>query len=181
MKNNALSIRHQELGDNKYIVDYFLNADKDFLLKMGVDVTKLYERESWLRLLNENYYLEDEKKNIFYLIWLMDNQPIGHCNINKIKINDEAYMHLHLWQNNTRQKGLGLEFLKMSIPIFFEVFKLRKIYCEPYALNPAPNKTLAKFGFSYIKTYETIPGVINFYQAVNRWCLTKEKLELCSF
>lgn len=176
MKTNILSVRKQTLKDNQLIVNYFLNADVDFLLKMGVDMSKLYERQHWLSLLNENYYLEDEKKLSYYIIWSINNQPVGHCNINKITVNEEAYMHLHLWQDNSRQKGLGLEFLKLSIPIFFEVFGLKKMYCEPYALNDAPNKTLSKFGFEFEMNYETTPGVFNFPQPVNKWCLTKEKL-----
>jgi hypothetical protein len=43
------------------------------------------------------------------------------------------------------------------------------LYCEPYALNPAPNKTLEKLGFKFLKTYTTIPGWINFEQEVNLW------------
>lgn len=176
MPDTVLSIREQTPEDIPHIVDYFLNADPDFLLKMGVDAAKLYERGFWLQFLHENYRLENSKKSTYYLIWLKGNQPIGHCNINKIVLNEEAYMHLHLWQKDERQKGLGQEFLKMAIPTFFQVFGLKKLYCEPYALNPAPNKTLARLGFECVKKHETTPGVFNFHQPVNRWCLTRQAL-----
>ena len=178
MKTNSLSIREQSLNDNQLIIDYFWNSDANFLIKMGVEKTKLYEKGDWIRLLHDNYYLEDTKKSLYYNIWLLDNEPVGHCNINKIKVNEEAYLHLHLWQNNSRQKGLGSKFLKLSLPVFFERFGLKQLYCEPYALNPAPNKTLEKLGFEFIRNYETTPGMFNFYQSVNSWCLTKERMEL---
>jgi [ribosomal protein S5]-alanine N-acetyltransferase len=175
MRKHTLSIRKQRLEDIPLIVDYFLNASDEHLANMGVDRPKLFERAHWIKLLHENYDLEDKHKKLFYVIWQIDDEPIGHCNINKITINEEAYMHLHLWQNDTRQKGLGLEFLKLSIPLFFETFNIKNLYCEPYALNPAPNMTLSKFGFEFIKQYEGIPGTFSFIQLVNKWCLTQEK------
>ena len=57
----------------------------------------------------------------------------------------------------------------MTLPFFFENFKLKKLYCEPYALNAAPNKTLTKAGFNFVKKYSTIPGSISFEQEVNQW------------
>lgn len=53
--------------------------------------------------------------------------------------------------------------------------ELKNIYCEPYAQNPAPNKTLAKAGFLFVKKYTTIPGYLNFEQEVNQWLMTQEK------
>lgn len=87
-------------------------------------------------------------------------------------------MHLHLWQSQTRQKGIGLELLKLTLPYYFSTFKLENLFCEPAASNVAPNKTLEKLGFDFIQSYDTIPGWINTYQTVNRWVLTKEKINL---
>jgi hypothetical protein len=63
----------------------------------------------------------------------------------------------------------------MTLPYYFHNFKLRILYCEPSALNPGPNRTLKKSGFDFIKSYDTTPGWINFYQTVNRWAMTREK------
>jgi RimJ/RimL family protein N-acetyltransferase len=84
---------------------------------------------------------------------------------------------LHLWQNDKRQKGNGTCFVELSLPFYFSNFKLKKLFCEPYALNDAPNNTLKKAGFSLIKQYETTPGLFNFNQLVNRWCLDVEKYQ----
>jgi RimJ/RimL family protein N-acetyltransferase len=48
--------------------------------------------------------------------------------------------------------------VKKSVPYFFEKLKLKVLYCEPYANNPAPNKTLFKIGSNFEKKYRTIPG-----------------------
>ena len=177
MTDGKLSVRHLEITDHKNIVDYFLNSDKDFLNSMGVDTSKLPSRQEWLDILHSDFTLSTDKKKFFYIIWLLDNQPVGHSNINNIIYSNEAYMHLHIWQKQARQKGMGVEFLKLTIPYYFDIFQLKNLFCEPSAHNPAPNKTLEKTGFDFIKSYDTIPGWINFYQTVNKWCLTVEKFK----
>lgn len=175
MRNEKISVRHLESNDHENIVDYFLNSEMDFLINMGVDISKLPHRQEWLDILNSNSKLSIEQRQFFYIIWLADNKPVGHSNINKIVFANEAYMHLHMWNKETRQKGIGFEFLKSTLPYYFDTFKLKNLFCEPSASNIAPNKTLEKLGFDFVKSYETIPGWINSYQTVNRWVLTKEK------
>ena len=177
MVEKKLSVRHLQINDLELIVDYFLKSNDDFLFGMGVDISKLPSKQDWLNILTSNFYLRLEEKAFFYIIWLLDNQPVGHCNINKINFGEDAFMHLHLWLGQTRQKGVGFHFLKMTIPYFFDNFKLKTLYCEPSASNLSPNKTLEKLGFNFIKSYETTPGWINFHQLVNKWCLTDENFK----
>jgi ribosomal-protein-alanine N-acetyltransferase len=133
-----------------------------------VDPSKLPGKEKWLNLLADEQRQPLQNKKFYYVIWLLNNTPVGHSNINKIIFGEEAYMHLHIWNSDKRQKGIGLEFIKMSLPYYFDKLKLKRLYCEPSALNPAPNKILQKIGFDFEKKYEIIPGWINFYQTVNR-------------
>jgi [ribosomal protein S5]-alanine N-acetyltransferase len=177
MKKGKLAVREIEEGDFNDIIDYFLNADKEFLFGMGVDTQKLPSRVEWWKLLKEDFSQCLEQKKFFFIIWLIDDMPIGHSNINKIIMGEEAYMHLHLWYTQTRKKGIGFELLRLTLPIYFDLFKLKNIFSEPYAFNPAPNKVLFKSGFDFVKQYETIPGWINFHQKVNRWSMSHEKFQ----
>lgn len=142
---------------------------------MGVDINKLPTAKDWMKILQDDFELPIDQKHFYYIIWLANNTPIGHSNINKIHFGKEAHMHLHLWNKEMRQKGMGRQLIKSTLPYYFNNFKLQKMYCEPYALNPAPNKILQQVGFDFEKTYETIPGWINYFQPVNRWVLTREK------
>jgi len=168
-----LSVRELQVADIEKVVNYFVHADADFLKGMGADKNKLPEKKAWIEKLKLGIKKSYPHKEFYDIIWLADNQPIGHSNVNNIKFEESATMHLHLWENDKRKKGLGLELLKLTIPYFFENLKLEKLICEPYAKNIAPNKTLKKFGFELVRTYETIPGWINFKQTVNRYELTK--------
>lgn len=164
--------------DINLVIDYFLKASPEFLKAMGADIKKLPARDEWYGIILENLKLPVHKKAFFYVIWEINNMPVGHSNINKIKFGAEAYMHLHLWNPNRRGQGNGLYFSKESLRHYIKEFQLKKIYCEPYADNPAPNKLLLKAGFKFVRQYKTTPGWINFYQTVNRWELPAESLEI---
>ncbi len=102
----------------------------------------------------------------------MNDVPVGHSNVNKIIFGEEAYMHLHLWKADKRQKGIGTALVKMTLPYFFDNLQLKTLYCDPYALNPAPSKTVEKVGFTFIKEHRSIPGYLNFEQQTKLWALS---------
>lgn len=172
-----LSVREIEQHDIDLIISYWLQGDAQFFNSMGVDVAKIPSNEEWKKILSESLQYSYEEKKSYWIIWLLDGNAIGHSNVNKIIFGKEAFMHLHLWNTGTRQKGMGSKFVKMTLPYFFSNLKLREIYCEPFALNPAPNKTLEKVGFEFEKEYITTPGYLNFEQPVNRWRLSYKKFK----
>lgn len=173
-----LSVREMKESDIASVVNYFINASPDYLLGMGAISKKLPPKKQWMDSIKQELYKPYEEKAIYYIIWQVDGKEIGHTNINKIEFGKEAHMHLHMWNHENRQKGKGLEFVKKSIPFYFKNFKLQQLICEPYALNPAPTKTILEVGFEFEKEYETIPGVICFRQKVKRYRLPKENWEL---
>lgn len=173
-----LSIRELELKFVGALCDYWSNSSPEFLTGMGVDLTKLPSRDEWEKILKEQISQSYQEKKSYCIIWLVDEKPIGHSNINRIIFGEEAYMHLHIWDPSFRTKGLGTRFVKMTLPAYFEKFELKKLCCEPFSKNPAPHKTLEKLGFRFIKEYTTVPGWINFEQPVKHWELTKEKFNI---
>jgi len=175
MNENLLSVREMREADVELIVQYWLNADSAFLQGMGVDLDKVPGREQLTDMLSAQLSQSYEEKQSYCIIWLVDGRAVGHSNVNKIVFDEEAYMHLHLWDAAVRGKGFGTILVKMTLPFFFKNLKLKKLYCEPYALNPAPNNTLAKIGFDFVQEYVTVPGWINFEQPVKRWALSREQ------
>jgi RimJ/RimL family protein N-acetyltransferase len=158
-------------ADYERVLDYFLGADEPYLRGMGVDPKKLPQRAAWLERLLPDLTRPDEQKQTFYVGWDYQGSRVGHSNVNPLVYGDHAYVHLHLWDPAARHAGLGTEFLRRSIEVFFRRFALRRLYCEPYAENPAPNRVLTKVGFRLVKRYRTVPGLINAEQEVNRYVL----------
>ena len=72
-----------------------------------------------------------------------------------------------------RNRGYGVEYVRRSVDIYFERLKLKRLFCEPNAFNVAPNRTLQKAGFKYLKTHMTVPGPLNYRQAVTRWVIER--------
>ncbi len=174
---SELAIRPLELDEVGLIPDYFLAMNEDQLRGMGVDPPKLPARDAWTKILVEDFARPVKEKHFFYLLWLIDGQVAGHSNINKIEFGDHAFSHLHLWHAENRRKGFGVELLKRSAQEYFKRFELDSVLSEPFAGNPSPNRTLPKAGFELVKTYDTLPGWINYHQTVNRWQLKRSSLE----
>lgn len=167
-------VREMTLDESRLMIRYFCEADADFLDGMGVDPAKMPSQEAWFALLEEDFARPLSQRDFYYLVWEVDGAPVGHCNINKIETGHQASMHLHIWEAKNRLSGRAPQLVQESVEYFFERFDLQQLYCEPHALNPAPNRTLPKAGFRLLKTYETMPGWITFLQPVNHWVLDRQ-------
>ena len=176
--NEILSVRELEEGDIVPLSRYWFSAEPSFLKGMGVDLAKMPKEQDWVKMLAEQIRTPIEQKQSYCIIWEVDKVAVGHSNINKIIFGQEAAMHLHLWNSGVRSRGMGTQLVKMTIPFFFKKYHLQTLYCEPYALNPAPNRTLERVGFEFVKEYVTVPGWINFEQPVKRWEMTYQRYTL---
>jgi len=175
MTEETLSVRELELQDIDLFAAYWLNSDESYLANMGVDIKKLPTKDEFLSYWKSQLEIPLEDRLSYCIIWQKNNIPIGHSSTRPTYFGKEAHMHLHLWNNHEREKGMGYEFVKLTIPLFFERLRLNDIYCEPYALNPAPNGLLKKAGFDFVKEYMTVPGPSNFQQQVKLWHLSRQK------
>lgn len=168
-----LTVKELDEKNIPLIADYWFNATPEYLLGMGVDTAKLPTREQFTAMLLTQLELPYPEKKAYALIWELDGKPIGHSNVNPSFYGNHAYMHLHIWTPEARKQGFGLDLVKMSLPYYFNNLKLKKLFCEPYALNPAPNKLLEKAGFTFVKEHITTPGAITFEQLCNLWEIAK--------
>lgn len=172
-----IAVRRITSSDTDLVANYWSQADEAFLKGMGADINLVPSREALKNMLSTQIGQDFPEKQAYCLIWLIDGKPVGHCNVNKIRFGENASMHLHLWDQSTRRRGFGMELVKECLPYFFKDLQLKMLYCEPYALNQAPNKTLEKVGFKFVREYMTIPGSLNFEQPVNRWEMSRELFE----
>ena len=140
VKNKQISIQELTEKEIPLIIRYWLTSSPEHLIAMGVDLEKVPTEENLTKYLTSQVSLPIEAKESYALIWMLDGKPIGHSNINEINFGESAKMHLHIWEQANRQKGIGLELLKLSIEAYFKKFNLQelkkvlmKIYrCEYY-------------------------------------------------
>jgi len=109
-------------------------------------------------------------------VWELEGRPVGFSSTDRIVFGEEAFLHLHVLDAALRRGGLGQRFVAMSVAKYFQVLELQRLFCEPNALNVAPNRTLQAAGFRYSFSHDTIPGPYNFPQIVTRWVLQPDRL-----
>jgi RimJ/RimL family protein N-acetyltransferase len=155
------------------IIQYFQDSTPEHLETLGVDPSRLPPAQSWRERLQRECTLPIEQRAMMLVIWLSDDQPVGFSTSDKIRYGEQAHMHLHVTEPERRHQGTGVECVRRSADIYFERLKLKRLFCEPNAFNVPPNRTLQKAGFKYLKTHMTVPGPLNFRQAVTRWVMER--------
>lgn len=169
----ALAVREMGISEVDIIIDYFHGSSPEHLEMLGVDPTRLPTPGAWRERLTRQFSLPMNEKEYLVLLWLLDETAIGFSSCDKIKYGERANMHLHIVRPDKRREGLGTEFVRRSIDIYFSLLKIKALYCEPNALNVAPNRTLQRAGFKYLKTHWTVPAALNYHQAVTRWVVER--------
>jgi RimJ/RimL family protein N-acetyltransferase len=169
----ALSVREMRFDETDLIIDYFHGSTPEHLETMGVDPSRLPARDAWRERFRLDLDRPVEQRSGMLVIWLSDDQAIGFSSSDKIVYGDQARMHLHIVDPEGRGRGSGVVCVRQTVDLYFDRLKLRSLFCEPNALNVAPNRTLQKAGFKYLKTYMTVPGWLNFHQPVTRWVIER--------
>ena len=165
--------RPMQLSETEIIIDYFHSASPEYLNTLGVDPSRLLERTQWQAIFEHRFALPIEERNFFGIIWEIEGRAAGWSSVDKVVFGQEAYMHLHVLDPERRGQGNGTFFVRESAKIYFDTLRISRLYCEPYAFNTAPNRTLQAAGFKYVKTHMTVPGPLNFHQPVTRWLLER--------
>ena len=169
----TLTVREMTSSEVDLIIEYFLQSTPEHLEMLGVDPTRLLDPESWRERFRQDFVRPIEQRARIAVIWLSGDQPIGFSTSDKIAYGEQANMHLHVIDPERRSQGIGAECVRRSVDIYFERLKLKRLFCEPNAFNVAPNRTLQKAGFKYPKTHMTVPGPLNYHQAVTRWVIER--------
>jgi RimJ/RimL family protein N-acetyltransferase len=168
-----LSVREMHLEELGLVIDYFHQSTAEHLDQMGVDPSRLPAPDVWRERIERDYARPIDQRERLYVAWLSDNEPVGFSTCDKIVYGQRANMHLHIVDPDQRRRGLGAEYVRRTVEVYFDRLKLQSLFCEPNALNVAPNRTLQKAGFKYLKTYMTVPGPLNFRQPVTRWVVER--------
>jgi len=169
----SLIVRQMKLEEVDLIVDYFYGSSLEFLESLGVDPTRRPPRNQWKEMYEQDYAQPITKRRSLLLLWELDGAAVGFSTADKVVYGSEAFMHLHLVRPELRQRGTGAVAVRKSVDLYFGTLRLKRLFCEPNAFNEAPNRTLQNAGFRYVKTYMTVPGLLNFHQAVTRWVIER--------
>lgn len=171
-----LSVREMLLDEIEVMPDYFNGLRAEELQHLGVDPAKISAKDQVVSYCAQEMSKPYQQREGIFVIWLANNDPIGFSSADTIKFGKSAKMHLHVLRPQDRRQGIGTECVRRTVELYFDVLQLDQLICEPNAYNVAPNRTLQNVGFAYVKTYETVPGYMNYHQAVTRWVFARSDL-----
>lgn len=166
-----LDVREMRLDETGIIVDYFHTSTPEHLDTLGVDPTRLPDPARWRQRYELEYAKPLPERDAFQVVWLLDDEVVGFSTVDKLQFGEQANMHLHIVKPDRRQSGMGVQFVRLSARLYFETLQLVRLFCQPNALNTAPNRTLQAAGFRYVKTLMTAPSPLNYRQPITRWVL----------
>jgi RimJ/RimL family protein N-acetyltransferase len=169
----TLVVREMQPAEVQVRIDYFHSASPDYLRMMGVDPARLPSPAEWLEQYRRDAALPREQRPTAFLVWLIDDSPIGFSSADAITFGLQANMHLHILDPQLRQQGLGTRCVRESAALYFELLGLQRLFSQPNAFNTAPNRALQRAGFRYLETIMAAPSPINYLQPVTRWVLER--------
>lgn len=168
-----VTVREMRFEETSLVIDYFHGATPEHLEMLGVDPTRLPSPDAWRERLRREFSQPPDKRAVFFVSWLVDDRPVGFSSCDKIVFGEQASMHLHVVEADRRREGVGTECVRRSVEIYFAMLRLKRLFCEPNAFNAGSNRTLQKAGFRYLMTHKTVPGPLNYHQAVTRWVIER--------
>lgn len=172
-----LVVREMTLSEVELVADYFHRSPREHLDMLGADPTRLPTRAAWIESFGREHASPIERRKRLYVTWISDGEPVGFSSCDKIVFGERAHMHLHIFEAQRRNRGVGTACVRQTVDLYFKWLKLKSLLCEPNAFNVGPNRTLQKTGFRYVKTYMTVPGLLNYRQPVTRWLLERGRVE----
>lgn len=171
-----LEVRPMQESDVDHVVNYWKNGtDADFL-RMGVDRSKFPPFDIFRKNLLATISANQNEARSFYMVWLVDNEPIGYSSLKDIMYGDHGGMHLHMWTPVARGKGYGATLFCLSALEFYDRFKLKTIHCEPCSVNPMPNRMFQKVGFELEKTYVAASSDLSAVCELNRYVIAQDRV-----
>jgi hypothetical protein len=174
MHAHTLSVRPLKEADIPFLIEYWFNCSDEDYIRMGVDKSKLMSKKDC-----ENYFLNIcntpiEQAHSFYLIWLINNEPVGHNSLNEIIHGEIANLHLHMWNSKFRGQGFGPILFCKAVVEFYKLFQFKLILCEPKSSNLMPNKMLSKIGYTKWKTTVSKSSEMSLTCETNSYLISKD-------
>jgi len=178
MTRPLMAVREMRADEIHIRIDYFHSATDTELIVLGVDRARLPSPRAWQESYEKDQSRSLKERSGYALLWMLDHIVVGFSTADQIIFGQEARMHLHIVDADRRRQGLGTQFVRLSAKAYFEIFELQRLFCEPNAVNVAPNRTLQRAGFRYVLSHACTPSPINFPQVTTQWVIDRDRAGL---
>jgi len=104
-------------------------------------------------------------------VWETNGEPVGYSTADKIRFGQRRSCTFISSMRCIGEPVRAFGACERRSACTSISYRLDHLFCEPNAFNVAPNRTLQRAGFRYVKAHMTVPGLLNYHQAVTRWVI----------
>ena len=147
-KSQGIELREFQPIDIEPLLNYWHKSDSHQHAFIGVEMSKLSSEEVMRAALMREASLKPDQQS--YVTILFQGTAVGVYLINQIKQKESAVFHAHLWDQNSRGKGVGTKTYSIACEIFLKRFQLQRIIFRSPVQNKAAIRIKEKLGYIYI-------------------------------
>ena len=148
LKSQVIELREFQPIDIEPLLNYWHNSDSNQLAFIGVEISKLSSEEVMRAALTREALLKPDQQ--CYVTILFQGAAIGVYLINQLKQNESAVFHAHIWDLDSRGKGIGTKTYRLACELFLKRFQLQRIIFRTPVQNQAAIRIKGKLGFIYL-------------------------------
>ncbi|HYX34590.1 MAG TPA: GNAT family N-acetyltransferase [Oligoflexus sp.] len=124
-----MTLRKPETTDATYLADYWFGPQSSHL-RASLDISMLGDRASMLTRMQNVFAAMPEQGPWSTLVGEIDGLPAGAVLINNLVPDQEALVHVHIWNPDHRRMGLASSMAWDAFLYFLDSFSLKKLVMQ---------------------------------------------------
>jgi RimJ/RimL family protein N-acetyltransferase len=129
-----LTLRAPKVSDAAYIAEYWFGPASAHLLAY-TDAAAFGNKEETLARTEKFFASVSSQGPWSTLIADVDGQPSGNVLINNLVPEEEALVHVHIWDPNLRRIGIASQMAQDVFAYFLDAFKLKRLILQVQTEN----------------------------------------------
>jgi RimJ/RimL family protein N-acetyltransferase len=145
INGRQLTLRAPEASDAVHVAEYWFGPASAHLLAY-TDVTAFGTKEEMLARMEKFFASISSEGPWSTLVADVDGQPSGNVLINSLVPEEEALVHVHIWNPVLRRTGIASQMARDVFAYFLDAFKLKRLILQVQTENTPVIRLLESLG-----------------------------------
>jgi RimJ/RimL family protein N-acetyltransferase len=173
VKGRRIILRAPMPSDAHHVAEYWFGAASAHLLPY-TDVTALGKKEEFLARMQKAFAEFSSEGPWSVLVGEVDGRPSGNVLINGLVPEEEAMVHVHIWDPSLRRTGIASELAGKVFEYFLDAFKLKRLVLQVPTDNAPVIRLLESLGLESQGTFFGKAAPICKEGNYSRFLITRE-------
>jgi RimJ/RimL family protein N-acetyltransferase len=152
INGRQVTLRAPKPSDAIHIAEYWFGPDSAHLLAF-TDVSAFGTKEETLARTEKAFASISSDGPWSTLVLDVDGQPSGNTLINNLIPEEEALVHVHIWNPALRRTGIASQTARDVFAYFLDAFKLKRLILQVQTDNSPVIRLLASLGLKSEGTF----------------------------